>query len=339
MFRKYLITGASGFLGRAVISELKKKNAQICALVLENDPLAAELPQDIAVIYGDVCDDESLTRFFDGADDETCVIHCAGIVSLKSHPGDRIYAVNVGGTNNVLRHCEKNNVAKLIYVSSVHAIPKKAKGTQITEDAVFSPALVNGDYGKSKAIATNLVFEAAKRGLNASVVFPSGIIGPGDIGKGSITSMLLSFLEGKLPLAVKGAYNFVDVRDVAKGIVACTERGHRGCGYILSGQYASIKDILNAAKDALNIKRRVLFLPICIAKMIAPAYEKWCLKKMRPLYFTPYAISVLDSNGLFSREAAASTFGYSPRSLKRSVKDTVLWLKKKPQDIAFVDVI
>ena len=64
MFEKYLITGASGFLGRAVISELKKKNARISALVLENDPLAKELSQDISITYGDVCDDETLTRFF-----------------------------------------------------------------------------------------------------------------------------------------------------------------------------------------------------------------------------------------------------------------------------------
>lgn len=334
MFEKYLITGASGFLGRAVISELKKKNARISALVLENDPLAKELSQDISITYGDVCDDETLTHFFSDANNQTCVIHCAGIVSLASRPDDRIYTVNVGGTNNILRHCEKNNVGKLIYVSSVHAIPEKTKGTQITENAVFLPSLVKGDYGKSKAIATNLVFEAAKRGLNANVVFPSGIVGPGDIGKGSITNMLLSFLKGKLPFAVKGAYDFVDVRDVAAGIVACAEHGQQGRGYILSGQYAYIRDILNAAEEALHIKRRVIFLPICLAKTIAPICEKWSLKKKRPLYFTPYSVSVLDSNGLFSKKAAAKTFGYSPRSLKSSIRDTVLWLKKHPKTLS-----
>ena len=277
MFEKYLITGATGFLGRAVIAELKKKNVRVHALVLENDPLAKELPKDVSVTYGDVCDDKTLTRLFSDADNLTCVIHCAGIVSLASHPDARIYTVNVGGTNNIIWHCEKRNVGKLVYVSSVHAIPEKKKGVEITENSVFLPHLVKGDYGKSKAIATSLVFQAAKRGLNASVVFPSGIIGPGDVGKGSITNMLLSFIKGKLPLAVKGAYDFVDVRDVAKGIVACTEHGEKGRGYILSGQYATIRDILNAAKKTLKIKRAVLFLPICLAKTIAPIYEKGCL--------------------------------------------------------------
>ena len=331
MFRRYLVTGASGFLGRAVLAELTKTDAEVRALVMENDPLAGELPERVSVVSGDVCDEASLNRFFLGADSETCVIHCAGVVSVASHPGERIYRVNVGGTNNILRHCEKADVGKLVYVSSVHAIPEGPKGTDITEDAVFSPEAVRGDYAKSKAIATALVFEAASRGLNASVVFPSGIIGPGDVGKGSITNMLLSFLAGKLPLAVKGGYDFVDVRDVAAGIIACIEHGRPGHGYILSGQYASLRDILNAAKEVLQIKRRVSYLPICFAKMIAPIYEKWSLKKRKPLYFTPYAVAVLNSNSRFSKAAAMKTLGYAPRSLKSSICDMVLWLKADPR--------
>lgn len=328
MFQNYLVTGASGFLGRVLVTELQKRGAQIRALILENDPLEKELPETVSVVHGDICDDASLDRFFSGADSATCVIHCAGIVSVASHPGETLYRVNVGGTNNILRHCEKRNVGKLVYVSSVHAIPEKPKGTEITEEAVFSPGLVQGDYAKSKAIATSLVFEAAARGLNASVVFPSGIIGPGDIGKGSITNMLLSFLAGKLPLAVKGGYDFVDVRDVAAGIVSCAEKGQAGRGYILSGQYASVRDLLEAAKEALQIKRTVSYLPMAWAKRIAPLYEKRSLKKNQPLYFTPYAVAVLDSNSLFSRKAAAAAFGYAPRSMKSSIRDTVLWLKK-----------
>ena len=240
-----------------------------------------------------------------------------------------MYRVNVGGTNNILRHCERAGVGKLVYVSSVHAIPEKPKGMEITEDAVFSSDTVQGDYAKSKAIATALVLEAASRGLNASVVFPSGIIGPGDVGKGSITHMLLSFLAGKLPVAVKGGYDFVDVRDVAAGIVSCAEQGQSGHGYILSGQYATIRDILNAAKDALGLKRTVSFLPICLAKLIAPVYEKRGMRKRQTLYFTPYAVAVLDSNSRFNRSAAAAAFGYAPRSLQSSIRDTVLWLKNE----------
>ena len=145
MFQKYLVTGATGFLGRAVVAQLLERKAEIHALVMENDPLARELPQEVLSVVGDVCDESSMNCFFSGADRQTCVIHCAGIVSVASHPGNRIYRVNVGGTNNILRLCAEYGVGKLVYVSSVHAVPEKPKGTEITEDAVFSPELVRGD--------------------------------------------------------------------------------------------------------------------------------------------------------------------------------------------------
>ena len=329
MFEKYLITGATGFLGRAVLTQLQDAQAEIRALVMDGDPLVRELPQNVRMIMGDVCDEASLKRFFAGADEHTCIIHCAGIVSVATHPGDRIYQVNVDGTKNVLKRCRECGVGKLVYVSSVHAISEKPKGTEIAETTTFSPDLVKGDYAKSKAMATALVLQAAKDGLNASVVFPSGIIGPGDLGKGSITNMLLSFLAGKLPLAVRGGYDFVDVRDVAAGILACAERGLPGHGYILSGHYATIRDILELVKKTLNLRRSVSYLPIGFAKLVAPIYERISLCRREPLYFTPYSIAVLESNGMFCRNAAEVAFGYAPRPLSSTIRDTVLWLKEK----------
>ncbi len=327
MFQKYLITGATGFLGKTVVTQLLEKNATIYALVMENDPLIKNLPKEVNTVFGNVCDENSLLPFFSIADNKTCVIHCAGIVSVASNPGKRIYQVNVRGTENIIRLSMKYNVGKLVYVSSVHSIPEKPKGTVITEEAEFSPELVEGDYAKSKAMATAAVFEAAKQGLNASVVFPSGIIGPGDSGQGSITSTLLSFIAGKLPVAIKGGYDFVDVRDVASGIISCSEHGLSGQGYILSGSYATIKDILETIKKILNLKYIVSYLPISLAKIFAIIYEKWCLKMKKPLNFTPYAISVLDSNGQFSCKSASETFGYQPRPLEKTLQDTIQWLK------------
>ena len=172
MFEKYLITGATGFLGRTVLAQLWDAKAEIRALVMEGDPLARELSQNVRVITGDVCDEATLERFFAGADEHTCVIHCAGMISVATHPGDRIYRVNVDGTRNILKFCRQCGVGKLVYVSSVHAIAEKPKGTEIAETTVFSPELVRGDYAKSKAMATALVLQAAKDELNASVVFP-----------------------------------------------------------------------------------------------------------------------------------------------------------------------
>ena len=326
MFDQYLVTGATGFLGRAVAEELVRRRAQVHALVLRDDPYIHLLPKEVHTVIGDVCEESSLTDFFADADSRTCVIHCAGIVSVASRPGPRLYQVNVGGTWRVLRQCMEHDVGKMVYVSSVHAIPEKAKDCIITEDCEFSPGLVDGDYAKSKATATELVFDAAKRGLNASIVFPSGIIGPGDIQGGSFTSMAKSFLRGKLPFAVRGGYDFVDVRDVAKGILDCSENGEPGKGYILSGHYVTVRKMLQLVGKTAKRKYRPICLPLGLAKLAAPYYERRSLKERKPLFFTPYSVAVLASNGQFSHDAASECFAYHPRPVKDTLRDMTAWL-------------
>lgn len=326
MFDKYLVTGATGFLGRAVAEELVRRKAQVHALVLHDDPCIHLLPKEVHTVIGDVCDKGSLSDFFADADGRTCVIHCAGIVSVASRPGPRLYQVNVGGTWRVLRQCMAHDVGKMVYVSSVHAIPEKPKGCIITEDCEFSPGLVDGDYAKSKAAATELVFDAAERGLNASIVLPSGIIGPGDLQGGSFTSMARSFLAGKLPLAVRGGYDFVDVRDVANGILACSESGEPGKGYILSGCYVTIRRMLQLVGKAAKLKYRPICLPLGLARLAAPYYERRSLRERKPLFFTPYSVSVLASNGQFSHAAASECFAYQPRPMEETLGDMTAWL-------------
>ena len=329
MYTKYFVTGATGFLGRAVTRRLLTKTADIYALVMKGDPLAADLPDGIRVCMGDVCDPSSLDAFLEGADGESCVIHCAGIVSVASRPGEQLYNVNVGGTKNIIDACISHGVGKLVYVSSVHALAEKPKGIEIdAETDAFDPNGLVGDYAKSKAMATHAVLDAAKTSLDASVVLPSGIIGPGDTAGGSITELLLSFLAGKLPIAVRGGYDFVDVRDVAAGIVSCAEKGVRGKCYILSGHYATIRDILETVGRSTGIKKAVSYIPIALAKIVAPFYELDSIRRNKKLFFTPYAVHVLQSNARFSKKASENDLGYTPRSLKETLLDTVKWLKK-----------
>lgn len=136
------------------------------------DRLAGVLPESVERTEGDICSASALENFFAGTDESTCVIHTAGIVTVASRPDASLYRVNVDGTRAILRECAAHGVGKLVYISSVHALPEKPKGMTITETDAVSSEFVSGDYAKSKAEATSLVFAAAKNGLNASIVFP-----------------------------------------------------------------------------------------------------------------------------------------------------------------------
>ena len=328
MFDRYLVTGATGFLGRAVVELLTAMGARVTALALPGDPAARTLPEGVKVIEGDVCRRESLRVFFQDCGKNACVIHCAGMVAVRTSPGRRLWKVNVDGTGNILSLCRDQDAGRLVYVSSVHAIPEQKKGQVMTEVRNLSSKRVSGPYAKSKAEATALVLEAAKNGMNACVVHPSGIVGPGDTAMGSMNSMIASFCKGRLPIGVKGGYDFVDVRDVARGIVSCCNRGRAGECYILSGEYVPIPKMLKLLARETGRKPIRLFVPAFLARIIAPFAEGISLLRHEKPYFTPYAISVLFSNGHFSHEKASAALDYMPRPLSVTLRDTLKWMKE-----------
>lgn len=138
--------------------------------------------------------------------------------------------------------------------------------------------------------------------------------------------MARSFLAGKLPFAVRGGYDFVDVRDVANGILACSESGEPGKGYILSGCYVTIRRMLQLVGKAAKLKYRPICLPLGLARLAAPYYERRSLRERKPLFFTPYSVSVLASNGQFSHAAASECFAYQPRPMEETLGDMTAWL-------------
>ena len=116
------------------------------------------------------------------------------------------------------------------------------------------------------------------------------------------------------------------MRDVADGILACAAGGAPGEGYILSGHYTTIRGLLETVGQAAGLRRRSLYLPLWLARLAAPFYEKKTLREKKPLFFTPYSIGVLGSNGQFSHAAASVCFAYEPRPMEETLQDMAAWL-------------
>ena len=191
---------------------------------------------------------------------------------------------------------------------------------------MFNEELVRGEYAKSKAIATSVAIKCAKVGLDISIVHPSGLIGPVDWKCSEMTSVITSYLQGKLLFASKGRNDFVDVRDVANGVLACADHGKSGECYLLTGHQCSIKKILNLVKS-IEGGRRLIYLPLWIVKMIAPMYEKRMIKKNKKSFLTPYSAYALGTNSNYSYKKAKKELKYSPRPLEDTIKDIVNWLR------------
>lgn len=321
----YLVTGAAGHLGSAVVQRLLAHNRDVRAFALPEEP---NIPEGITdVCFGDVRDKASLERFFRNPEDtDLVVIHTAGIVTIASVHSDMVYDVNVVGTQNVIDMCRKHNAKTLLYTSSVHAFPETRPNQTIKETERFSPNTVHGLYAKTKAEATRLVLEAGREGLDVRVVHPSGICGPYDNGRGHLTALVTDYCNQRLHASVKGGHDFVDVRDVADGIMACLKTGKPGECYILSNRYYSVDEILNMLQKITGIPRTRLVLPLWLARLGAPFAELYYMALGRPPLFTPYSLRVLSADARYSHQKASDELGYRVRDMHQTLKDTVDWL-------------
>lgn len=326
MEKLYLVTGAAGHLGGVITQQLVKTGEHVRALVLPNEK---HIPEMADIQFGDICDKESIKQCFENLSGrDLVVIHCAGIVSIASKFNQAVFDVNVTGAKNIVDLCQEYNVSKLIHVSSVHAIPEQPKGVTITETTEFSPNHVVGLYAKTKAEATAYVLDAARQGLNACVVHPSGITGPYDNGRGHITTLAIDYYKQRLTSGVNGGYDFVDVRDVANGIIAACDKGKQGECYILSNRFFKVSEILDML-HAITGKRKIRsYLPLWFVKGTAPLAKLYYKILKQPPLFTLYSIYTLNSNALFSHQKATTELGYKTRDMKETLSDTITWLKE-----------
>lgn len=326
--RIYIVTGAAGHLGNTLVHMLLANGEQVRGLILSSDKNGALDGLNLQIIEGDVRDIETLRPLFYNPDKaDLIVLHTAGVVSISSKFNQLVYDVNVKGTANIVKLCLDYKVKKLVHVSSVHAIPEPSSNSKICEIDDYSPRCVHGLYAKTKAAATQIVINSTKKGLDASVVQPSGILGGGDYGSAHLTQLVMDFLDSRLTASVKGGYDFVDVRDVAIGTLACVEHGRKGESYILSGRYYTVGEILQLLHEITGHKKVGITLPLSIAKMVAPMAEAYYKLIKQPPIFTAYSIYTLGGNAIFDHSKATEDLNYKPREIVETLQDMVEWLE------------
>lgn len=326
----YLVTGAAGFLGSNVCSQLLERGDKVRALVLPNDPAKKYIPREIEICDGDLCDPVSLENFFQVPEGiETIVIHCASMVSVNPDYNQKLIDINVGGTQNIIDQClHHTECKKLVYVSSTGAIPELPKGQPIREVSQFEPEKVLGCYSQSKAIATQAVLDAVnEHGLNACVVHPSGILGPNDHAISETTGTIIQIMNGEMSAGIQGSFNLCDVRDLAYGCIKAADKGRKGQCYILGNEEVTLKEICQMLSRESGCKPLKFYLPLGIANFFAKIMEKQAKKSGRKPLLTTFSIYNLARNNTFDYSKAKKELGYQTRSYAETIRDEVAWLK------------
>ena len=320
----FAVTGATGHIGNTLVRELLRRGEKVRVLLHSKNTQSID-GLEVEKVKCDVRDFSSLVKVFKGSD---IVFHIAGTISLLHGHRELIHQVNVIGTQNVVNACLELGIKRLVYTSSIHAILEPPPGVVIDETLPFDPYQALGDYGSSKTKAYLEVLKGVGRGLDAVIVFPTGLVGPYDFKPSRMGQFLLDFAKKKLIASIDGAYDFVDVRDVALGHILACEKGRVGEGYILSGERITIKELIVLFEEVTGVRAPRFKIPITLAKILTlftPLYYNITGREPR---LTRYAILTLISNSFISNKKARCELGYSPRPIRESIKDAFEWFKE-----------
>lgn len=323
-----LVTGATGHIGNVLVRQLLARGARVRALILPGEDTTPLQGLDVEHAEGDVLNFASLQSALQGVES---VFHLAGVISILPGKNPLVRRVNVEGTRNVLKAALQNNVRRLVYTSSIHALARLPHGMVVDENTPFDPCTPYGVYDQSKAQATLEVQKAAQAGLDAVIACPTGVIGPFDFRGSLMGSIIRAAAEQKMMPYVQGAYDFVDVRDVAAGLIAAWQKGRRGETYILSGEPISVQALLETVRQITGKGFLRFRVPLALARLAARFMPLYYRLTNRPPRFTPYALEVLQSNASISHAKASRELGYHPRPLYESIRDTVTWFLSKGQ--------
>ncbi|NLA10783.1 MAG: SDR family oxidoreductase [Firmicutes bacterium] len=323
-----LVTGATGHIGNVLIRALLAGGKQVRALVLPGEPCDSLKGLPIEIVVADILDEEALERWMKGVE---TVYHLAGIISIAPGDEELMFRVNVEGTKNVARAALKAGVRRMVHTASVHAFRREPHGLIMTEETPLSLQGAAGAYDQTKAAGAQAVLEAVAGGLDAVIVCPSGVIGPHDYRTSEMGALLNTFAGGKLHFIVDGAYDFVDVRDVADGMIRAAEKGRSGEIYILSGHRISLHRLSKITQQAASRRSPLLVVPLGLALFFSRFTQHLYRRFKKRPRFTPYSLRTVVENSSFSRGKAERELGYRARPLEESVRDYLAWRKEHYQ--------
>jgi dihydroflavonol-4-reductase len=317
------VTGASGHLGANLVRSLIDRKWRVRALV-HRDKRALE-GLEIEYVTGDVLDKESLIEAFIGAD---VVFHLAGRISIVKWDRKEVEAVNITGVQNVVDACLTTGIKRLIHTSSFHAHIQEPLDKPLDES---SPLLGEGHYppyNYSKAKGERILRAAIEKGLDAIIINPGGMLGPNDFKPSHFGKTIISMAMGKLPALVDAGLCWVDIRDVANGMITACERAQAGAKFFLSGKWFTLQDIAKQVAELSGVKPPRIILPMWIAKAGAPIATTFNRVTGNRALFTPISMKELESNPEISHARASKELGYQPRPIEDTLADTVAWFQK-----------
>ncbi len=318
-----LVTGGGGRLGNVLVRRLLENGQKV--RVLEPGTLPESLAGlDIEFMSGSVLDTGDVARAADGVD---VVYHLAAKIDLRPKKDPMMFTINVDGTRNVVDACLSRGL-RLVHTSSHHALVREPLDQPLTEDKPLA-LKEKCEYHRSKAIGETIVLDACQRGLDAVIVNPGSMVGPHDYEPSMIGAVLIDLYFGRIPVLLEMLSDYVDVRDVADGMIAAAEKGRVGERYFLTGDVIPVMEMVSLYAELTGAKLPTRALPLWVGWVLLPfALAGSALTKKEP-FITADMLRASVSNDEVSHDKAHRELGYTIRTLRESLTDAVAWYRER----------
>lgn len=320
-----LVTGASGFVGSAVVRALLARGERVRVLMRPSSDPRNVAGLDVEIAEGDMMVPESLAPAVAGC---SGVFHVAADYRLWTADSEAMFRANVDGSVAIVRAAHAAGVGRIVYTSSV-AVLGNVPGGQADEETPVGYDDMIGVYKRSKFRAEESVQAViAETGAGVVIVNPSTPIGPRDVKPTPTGRMIVEAASGKMPAFVDTGLNVVHVDDVANGHLLAFDKGEVGRRYVLGGDDMSLKDILAEIARLTGRRPPTVQLPHNLIMPIAAMAELWARISGKEPFATIDGVRMAKKRMFFSSDRAKRELGYAPRPATEALADAVRWFKE-----------
>jgi len=322
-----LVTGASGFVGSAVVRLLLARGERVRVLVRPASDRRNVSGLAVEIVEGDLRRASTLAAACAGC---SALYHVAADYRLWTRDPRELYASNVEGTRNLMRAALVAGIPRIVYTSSVATLGLHADGSPASEDSPVGLANMIGHYKRSKFLAERAVDElVTQEGLPAVIVNPSTPIGPHDVKPTPTGRMIRDAAAGRIPAYVDTGLNIVHVEDVARGHLLAFEHGKPGRRYILGGEDMALRDILAAIARHVGRRPPRIRLPRPVLYPVAMVAEAWAwATRGDEPQVTLDGLRMSRKKMFFDSGRARQELGYTTRPALAAIEDAVDWFRR-----------
>jgi dihydroflavonol-4-reductase len=321
---RVLITGATGFVGGAVLRAVVRAGHDVRVLIRPEADRYNLRDLPVEIYHGDVRDRDIVNRATAGCQQ---VYHVAALYKLWVRRKAEMYTCNVTGTENILAAAREQNVEKVIYTSSVATLGIPKDGTPGTETTPVTLSDMVGHYKRSKFLAEQVALRYAQEGLPVVIVNPSTPVGAADLKPTPTGKMIVDFLNGKMRGFVDTGLNLIDVDDVAAGHLLAAQKGRIGEKYILGNANLTLQQILTILSELTNIPAPRRRVPYAVA--LSVAYADAVLARLLPWrepFVPPVGVKLSRKRMFFDATKAVRDLGLPQTPMREALRKAVVWL-------------